>query len=55
MQLERWLLEMFVHHLDRGTAPRIAQDLTARTSYGKIDWSAWPDAAVRRARTYPYS
>lgn len=55
MQLERWLLEMFVPHLRRGTAPRIPQDLSRRTTYGKIDWSAWPEAVVRRARTYPYS
>jgi methionyl-tRNA formyltransferase len=55
MQLEKWLLEMFVPHLNRGTAPRISQDLSKRTVYRKVDWSAWPEEAVRRARTYPYA
>jgi methionyl-tRNA formyltransferase len=55
MDLERWLLEMFVPHLGRGTAPRIPQDKAARTVYPKVDWAEWPTEDVRRARTYPYS
>jgi methionyl-tRNA formyltransferase len=55
MQLERWLLEMFVPHLNRGTAPRIPQDSSKRTVYKKIDWSSWPEDVVKRTRTYPYA
>jgi methionyl-tRNA formyltransferase len=54
MQLERWVLEMFVPHLNRGTAPRIPQDITQRSEYRKINWDAWPAEAVKRARVYPY-
>ena len=46
---------MFVPHINRGTAPRIGQDLAKRIAYPKIDWDAWPEDRVRRARVYPYA
>lgn len=54
MQLGRELLRLFVPHINRGTAPRIPQDASRRTEYPKVDWSAWPEDRVRRARVYPY-
>ena len=55
MRLEKQILGMFVPHLKAGTAPRISQNVTQRTVYGKIDWAAWPKEAVRRTRVYPYA
>ena len=54
MVLEAEILRMFVPHVDSGRAPRIQQNLTGRTTYGKIDWAAWPEEKVRRVRVYPY-
>lgn len=55
MQLECDLLKMFVPQINKGTAPRIPQDLSKRTCYPKISWSKWPESIVKRARVYPYA
>ncbi|MEO0387828.1 MAG: formyltransferase family protein, partial [Pseudomonadota bacterium] len=55
MTLGAALLTMYVPHINRGTAPRIAQDLSQRLCYPKVDWSAWPADRVARARVYPYA
>lgn len=55
MILEEKIINTFVPFLREGIAPRISQDLTRRTVYGKVDWSDWPDEKVARARTYPYT
>jgi methionyl-tRNA formyltransferase len=49
------LLRMYVPHINAGTAPAIPQDLSRRTAYTKVDWRAWPEAVVERARVYPYA
>lgn len=54
MELERKLLEIYVPLLRKGIAPRIPQDFSKRTVYGKINWSDWPEEKAKRARTYPY-
>jgi len=54
MELEKRLLEIYVPLLREGTAPRIPQDFSRRTVYGKINWHDWPEEKVKRARTYPY-
>lgn len=54
MYLEEKIIKMFVPLLREGIAPRIPQDMSKRTVYGKIDWSQWDEDKVRRARTYPY-
>jgi len=55
MGLEKELLKTFIPLLKKGIAPRVHQDLSKRTEYGKIlDWNAFPEEAVKRARTYPY-
>lgn len=48
------ILRKFVPLINEGVAPRITQDFSKRTVYKKIDWSAWPEGAVKRARKYPY-
>ncbi len=55
MALEQTLLRVFVPMLLDGTAPRIPQDFSRRMVYEKVDWNAWPEDKVRRARTYPYA
>jgi methionyl-tRNA formyltransferase len=52
--LEEKLIKMFVPLLRENIAPRIPQDMTKRTVYGKIKWEEWPEEKVKRARTYPY-
>jgi methionyl-tRNA formyltransferase len=54
MELEKELIRTFVPWLRRGIAPRIPQDMTKRTVYGKVKWEDWPEDWVRRARVYPY-
>lgn len=55
MYLEELLIRQFVPLLREGLAPRIPQDLSKRTVYGKIDWDCWPEEKVRRTRVYPYA
>jgi len=55
MELEERLLTLFVPLLRDNIAPRIPQDMTKRTAYGKITWEEWPEEKNRRARTYPYT
>mgnify|MGYP000479409322 CR=1 FL=1 len=55
MKLEADILRMMVPHINAGAAPAIPQDMSKRTTYGKIDWRAWPDDKVRRTRVYPYA
>ncbi len=55
MQLEDNLLRMFMPRLADGTAPRIPQDFSKRTAYGKIEWERWPQDKIRRVRVYPYA
>lgn len=54
MEISGELLRMFVPHINSGIAPKIPQDMTSRTTYGKVDWQNWPSDKVTRARTYPY-
>ncbi len=54
MSLSVELLRLMVPHINRGTAPRIPQDMAKRSTYGKVDWSQWSAEKVRRARVYPY-
>ena len=54
MVLEKYILEIMVPHINANRAPRISQDLTKRTTYGKIKWADWPAEKVSRARVYPY-
>lgn len=49
------LLRMYVPHINAGTAPAIAQDLSKRLAYHKVNWSDWPQDLVQRARVYPYA
>ncbi|MCZ7587137.1 MAG: formyltransferase family protein [Deltaproteobacteria bacterium] len=53
MELEEIILRAMMPVLSKGVAPRIPQDFSKRTVYDKIDWDAWPEEKVRRARTYP--
>ncbi|NQV82500.1 MAG: hypothetical protein HQ494_01655 [Rhodospirillales bacterium] len=55
MKLEADILRMMVPHINSKTAPAIPQDMSRRTTYGKIDWQVWPDDKVRRTRVYPYA
>jgi methionyl-tRNA formyltransferase len=55
MTLGAEILKMFVSHINRGTAPRIAQDFSKRLVYRKIVWEEWPPEKVKRARLYPYA
>ena len=55
MALETEILRMMVPHINAGTAPAIPQDMSKRTTYGKIDWDAWPTDKVKRTRVYPYA
>jgi methionyl-tRNA formyltransferase len=52
--LSKQLLEMYVPHINKGTAPRIEQNLNYRTEGTLLNWSKWPDELVSRARVYPY-
>ena len=54
VELEAAILQMFVPHINRGTAPSINQDMSKRIAYGKINWSRWSEGKVQRARVYPY-
>ena len=54
MHLEEKLITIFVPLLRENIAPRISQNITKRTVYGKIIWEEWPREKVKRARTYPY-
>ncbi len=54
MEISAELLKMFVPHINNGIAPKISQDKSKRTTYGKVSWSDWPEDKVKRARTYPY-
>ena len=54
MLLEEQMIKDAVPLLREGTAPRMAQDFSQRTVYGKINWQEWPEEQVARARTYPY-
>ena len=49
------ILRMYVPLINSGAAPSIAQDMSKRIAYGKIDWARWPEDKVRRARIYPYT
>lgn len=55
IELEKYLLEMMVPHINANRAPHIPQNRQKRTTYGKIDWSRWPTDKVERTRTYPYT
>lgn len=55
MRLEDQLLRRYFPMILDGTAPRIPQDLSRRTVYGKVDWQAWPSEKLRRVRVYPYA
>jgi methionyl-tRNA formyltransferase len=55
MALEKELLKTFYPLLKNRTAPKIAQDFSKRTVYGKIEWERWPEDKVRRTRVYPYA
>ena len=55
MYLEAVMIRTCVPLLREGVAPRIAQDISSRTVYGKIDWDIWPEEKVKRTRVYPYS
>lgn len=55
IELGAAVLRMYVPHINRGSAPSIAQDMSKRIAYGKIDWARWPEDKVRRARVYPYA
>lgn len=55
MELEEQLLRTFVPLINDGRAPRIPQDFSKRTAYGKIEWETWEDEKVRRVRVYPYA
>lgn len=55
MSLEEKLITIFVPLLRQNIAPRISQDMTKRTVYGKIQWDQWPDEKVKRAKMYPYN
>lgn len=54
INLEERILRIYVPLLNEGLAPRIPQDISRQTVYGKIDWNQWPAEKVARARTYPY-
>jgi methionyl-tRNA formyltransferase len=55
MELGAALLRMYVPHINAGRAPAIPQDMSKRTTYGKVDWNDWPEEKVARARVYPYA
>ncbi len=55
MVLGAELLRMYARHITAGTAPRIPQDMSRRTAYGKVSWDEWPAEVVARTRVYPYS
>ncbi len=55
MELERELLKAYYPLILKKAAPRIRQDLSKRTVYGKVRWSDWPAEKVQRARVYPYA
>ena len=55
MALEADIFRMMVPHINAGTAPAICQDMSKRTTYGKIDGDAWPADKVKRALVYPYA
>jgi len=55
MQLSADLLNMFVPHINDGSAPSISQDSSKRTVYRKVSWDDWSDELVSRARVYPYA
>ncbi len=44
-----------VARINTGTAPAICQDMSKRTTYGKIDGDAWPIDKVKRARVFSYA
>lgn len=54
MELGARLLRMFVPCINDGTAPTIPQDISSRTTYGKVNWADWPVDKMNRAKTYPY-
>jgi methionyl-tRNA formyltransferase len=54
MELEASILQMFVPHINKGAAPSIIQDMSKRITYGKVNWSHWPDDKIHRAKVYPY-
>lgn len=54
MDLGARLLRKFVPSVNDGTAPNIPQDLSERTTFGKINWADWSSEKVKRAKTYPY-
>jgi len=54
MYLEEKIIQTFVPLLREGIAPRIPQDFSKRSVYGKINWNDWPEDKVKRARVYPY-
>ena len=54
MYLEEKIIRLFVPLLNEGIAPRIPQDFSKRTVYGKINWSDWTEEKIKRARVYPY-
>ena len=55
MQLEKEILTAYFPLLLNGKAPRIPQDMSRRTVYGKIEWGKWPKAKQKRVRVYPYA
>lgn len=55
MELEKEVLKTYFPLLLSGKAPRIPQNPSCRTVYGKIEWGRWPAAKVKRVRTYPYA
>ena len=54
IELGAKILRMFVPHMNKGSAPSIAQDMSKRIVYNKVDWSHWPEDKVKRAKVYPY-
>jgi methionyl-tRNA formyltransferase len=55
MRLEARILKMYYPLLVKGLAPRISQDFSRRTVYGKIQWNRWPESKRRRVRVAPYA
>jgi methionyl-tRNA formyltransferase len=54
ISLSEQMIKSMLPFLNNKTAPRISQNLEERTTYPKLNWSAWPKEKVSRARTYPY-
>ena len=55
MELSERIIKFILPFMRDGTAPRIPQDMSKRTTFKKIKWEDWPEDKVSRARTYPYA